>query len=67
MKLVKENLTDWKKIEGEIEPWGNNIKLMDKMLDEFEKQNYSLDEVSWEDINTIKKALWIGYNFKRNI
>ena len=65
MKLVKEYLNeDWKKTESEIEPWGQSMPLMDKMLDEFEKQNYPLDEESWETINTIKKALWIGYNFR---
>jgi len=65
MKLVKEALSeDWRTTESEIEPWGQNMELMDKMLDEFEKQNYPLDEVPWEEIHTIKKALWIGYNFK---
>ncbi len=25
--------------------------------------DYSLDEHSWEEIQEIKKALWIGYNY----
>jgi hypothetical protein len=45
------------------EPWGKDMELMDKLLDEFEKQYYSLDEHSWEEIQEIKKALWIGYNY----
>ena len=64
-KIVKESLNeDWKKVEADIEPWGQNMELMDKMLDQFEKENYSLDDASWEDINAIKHALWLGYNFK---
>lgn len=43
---------------------GQNMELMDRMLDEFEKQNYPLDETPWEEIQLIKKALWLGHNFK---
>jgi hypothetical protein len=66
MKLVKEALNEdtWRSTESEIEPWGQNMELMDRMLDEFEKQNYPLDETPWEEIQLIKKALWLGYNFK---
>ena len=64
MKLVKESLEEnWKDTEREIEPWGQNMELMDKMLDQFELEQ-PLDEYSWEQIQDIKTALWIGYNFK---
>jgi hypothetical protein len=55
--------SNWRKVESNIEPWGKDMELMDKLLDEFEKQYYSLDEHSWEEIQEIKKALWIGYNY----
>jgi hypothetical protein len=55
--------SNWRDVESNIEPWGKDMELMDKLLDEFEKQYYSLDEHSWEEIQDIKKALWIGYNY----
>jgi hypothetical protein len=55
--------SNWREVESNIEPWGKDMELMDKLLDEFEKQYYSLDEHSWEEIQEIKKALWLGYNY----
>ena len=65
MKHIKtfENSINWKEIESNIEPWGpENIELMDKLLDQFEKK-YPLEEKSWEEIQEIKNALWIGYKY----
>ena len=63
-KLVKESFNEdtWKETESQLEPWGKNMKLMDELLDEFEEQHGSLEETSWEEIQLIKKALWLGYN-----
>lgn len=63
-KLVKESFNEdtWKESESQLEPWGKNMKLMDELLDEFEEQHGSLEETSWEEIQLIKKALWLGYN-----
>jgi len=54
-KLVKESLS-------QHNPWDND--LMEKMLDEFEQKVRSLDETEWEQIQDIKRALWLGYTFK---
>ena len=72
-QLIKEaienlNMSDvsesnWREVESNIEPWGKDMELMNKLLDEFEKQYYSLDEHTWEEIQEIKKALWLGYNY----
>jgi len=63
-KMVKESFNEdtWKETESQLEPWGKNMKLMDELLDEFEEQHGSLEETSWEEIQLIKKALWLGYN-----
>lgn len=53
----------WREVENNIEPWDMNI--MDKLLDKFEEKYYSLEEHSWEQIQEIKKALWIGYNYRQ--
>jgi len=66
MKIVKEALNEkFEGVEKDIEPWGQNMELIDKLLDEFEKEYYSLEEHSWEEIQAIKKALWLGYNYSR--
>lgn len=57
--------SSWREIESNIEPWGQNMEVMDKLLDEFEKQYYDLSETSWEEIHYIKKALWLGYNYSQ--
>ena len=57
--------SNWREVESNIEPWGKDMVLMDKLLDEFEKQYYSLNEHSWEEIQEIKKSLWLGYNYSR--
>jgi len=54
MKFVKESL----------EPWPPS--LMEEMLNQFELEQ-PLDEHSWEEVQDIMKALWIGYNFKKDI
>ncbi len=47
-----------------IEDWDDDI--MEMLLNEFETQHYSLDEHSWDEIQDIKYALWIGYKFIKN-
>lgn len=41
------------------DPWPE--VLMEKLLDEYEKHK-PLDETSWDEIQDVKWALWIGYN-----
>ena len=52
---------NWREIEDSLEPW--DMEIMDKLLDDFEKEK-PLENYSWENIMDIKKALWIGYTFK---
>lgn len=46
--------------KNNIEPW--DMDLMNLLLDKYEEQYGSLDDVPWEEIQVIKKALWIGYS-----
>ena len=67
-KTFNENNSDndiWREIESELEPW--DMKIMDKLLDEYEKDYESTDDCSWEELMNIKHALWIGYNFNKNV
>ena len=44
--------------------WDDEI--MEKLLDEYEKEQ-PLDNHTWEKIQEIKTALWIGYKFKNQL
>lgn len=57
------NIKKISKILEMNQPWEGDESLMNELLDEFEKEQQSLEDYSWEDIEEIKTALWIGYNF----
>ena len=63
--LNKFNENNWREVESNIEPWGKEMELMDKLVSEFENQYHSLEENTWEEIQAIKKALWIGYTYSK--